>query len=327
MKRELYICLPVYNEEKHLERCLNSINNATSQLNNYFIKTILCLNGCKDNSLKIAKECIKKYPFLNIKILNSQKGKLAAQEKMLLRVPSNKIVFFIDADTEIDKNSIRIILEEIEKHKELIVVGAFPVARNYNGLNFWKRLMDRVLNIRSRHPMCEISKLSVREYHSLALTDPQKINTSQEHEIKSKIFFHGRMFALRSKKYWHRPKKNKGVVGDDSYLPDFIITNYGKNRIRIRYDAIVYFEPFTVLKNHYIAYKRIYFDLKNLKDNFPEFENTRAHSELVLDSNYIQNQNYIIRFYFFMFKIIRRIEKYLFNFSAEKNPHLIWKKN
>lgn len=323
---KVYICLPVYNEGKNLDTCIKSISDSTDLIRNQ-VKVIICLNACRDNSEEVAKICQKKYPCLNITIMKSRRGKINAQEKMLSIIPFNKIIFFIDSDTRIEQNSIKIIIEEFNKHKNLIAVGAFPMASDYNGFNIWKRLLNNTLNIRSKHPMCEISKKDVKKYHYLATIDSQKINTTQEHELNSKIFFHGRMFALSSKKYWHKPPKNKGVIGDDSYLPDYIIKNYGKNKIRIRYDAIVYFEPFTSIKKHCRAYKRIYFDLKNLKNNFPEFEEIRNDSELILDHKYIKKQKNIQKIYFWLFKIIRKMEKLIFELSNEKNPSLIWEKH
>lgn len=322
---EIYICLPVYNEEKNLDACLKSISESVSLIKNK-VRVIVCLNACCDNSEEIAKICQNKYPNLRITTMKSKRGKMNAQEKMLSIIPFNKIVFFIDSDTSIDSKSIKIIIDEFNKHKSLITVGAFPMSRDYCGFNIWKKLLSNILNIRSKHPMCEISKKDVKKYHHLAAIDPQNINTTKEHELKSKIFFHGRMFALSSKEYWHKPPINKGVIGDDSYLPDYITKNYGKNKIRIRYDALVYFEPFTSIKKHYKSYKRIYFDLKNLKKNFPEFEEIRNHSELILDPQYIKKQKNIQKIYFWLFRIVRKMEKIMFELSNEKNPSLIWKK-
>jgi len=319
----LYICLAVYNEERNLEKCLYSINQSIEEIKNP-IKTIICLNGCTDNSLSITKKCKKSFPSLDILITKSKRGKLNAQEKMVSLVPINSRIFFIDSDTEVSIDSMQILLKEMDKHKELLAIGAFPVARKYVGLNLWKKLLDNILNIRSRHPMAEISKLDVSEYHKLAKEDPQTKNTNKEHELKSKIFFHGRLFLLRSKKYWNMPPKTKEVVGDDSYLPDNIIYNYGKNRIRIRYNAIIYFEPFTLLHVHYGAYKRIYYDLKNLKSNSPEFKEIRDHSVLVLDKNYIKMQPLSVRIKFRIFSYVRNLEKFLYQLSSEKNPDNIW---
>jgi glycosyltransferase involved in cell wall biosynthesis len=324
--KSIYLCLPVYNEEDNLERCLLSINEARKKIKNR-VRTLLCLNGCSDNSLRIAERCKSSLPDLDIQIIKSKKGKLNAQEKMVSMIPSKSKILFIDSDTEISPDSIRILLTEMNKNLELIIVGAFPVARNYEGSGLWKKMLDNILNVRSRHPQAEISKLGVTEYHQLAITDPQNINTNKEHESRSKIFFHGRMFLIRSKKYWNKPGEKKKVVGDDSHLADYITYHYGKNKIRIRYDAIVYFRPFISLREHYRAYKRIYFDLKNLKDNFPEFKNIREHSVLILDKDYIRNQHLKIRLTFRVHAGVRFLERFLYSLSYEKDPNKIWKES
>jgi hypothetical protein len=165
----------------------------------------------------------------------------------------------------------------------------------------------------------------VSDYHSLAISDPQKINTNLEHESNAKIFFHGRLFCLRSKKYWSRAPSNSKVAGDDSYLPDYIICNYGKNKIRVRYDAIVYFEPYTSLTKHYKSYKRIYYDLLALKTEFPQFQEIRKKSVLCLDENYISTLDLKVRILFSVYKLVKIVEKFLFKLSNETNPKKLWK--
>ncbi|MBI2146646.1 glycosyltransferase family 2 protein [Candidatus Woesearchaeota archaeon] len=324
--KELYIAMPVYNEEKSLEKCLSSLNREVTNLG-LRVQTYLCLNGCVDNSHTIADSSKKKFPKLNIIILSSSQGKLKAQEKIVQNIPTNKVyVAFVDSDIELKKDSLKNILLELKRHKELLCVGAFPEAKKYVGVNPWKKFLDEILNIRSRYPRAEISKFDVKEYHQLAFQDPQSKNTSPEHELKSKIFFHGRLFVLRSKDYWKKPDK-ESVVGDDSYLPDYIIYNFGKNRIRIRYDSIVYFNPFVSIFNHYRAYKRIYYDLKILKDAYPKFKNIRKHSQMVLNWPYINKKGSIIIAKFLIFSLIRSFEKLFFLFSLNKEPKTIWNYN
>jgi len=326
-KDDIYICLPVHNEEKTLDKCLYSIKEAMSLVPNCVFHTFICLNGCHDKSDFVANLCKAKYSILNIEIIKSKKGKLNAQTKVVSKIPPNKKIFFIDADTEIAKDSISILLKEFKKHNTLIAVGSFPVAKYYVGTNPWRKVLDKILNIRSRHPICEISCNNVDKYHQLARKDPQNKNTNLQHELRSKIFFHGRMFAIKSKKYWNKPPVKTGVVGDDSYLPDYINYYYGPGKIRIRYDSIVYFNPFVSLIGHYNSYKRIFYDLKNLKKSFPEFKQIREDSKLMLDNNYIKNQKYKTRICFSMFSIFRKIETQIFKWSIEKDPNKIWKKS
>ncbi|OGJ13278.1 hypothetical protein A3K82_01830 [Candidatus Pacearchaeota archaeon RBG_19FT_COMBO_34_9] len=319
----LFVIIPVHNKEKTLDECVRSLNKSILGLG-YKFKTFLVINDCSDKSSEIATKCKYKYPSLNIKILNSQKGKLHAQESAIREINSNNPILFIDADIILKKDTIKILIKELKKHPHLIAIGSFPIARYYKGNNIWKSFLDKVLNIRSRYPMSEISRLNVEEYHPYVIYDPQHKNTSVNHELKSKIFFHGRTFLLRSKKYWFKPKTEK-IVGDDSYIPDYITFNYGKGRIRNRYDSIVYYNPFISLKEHFNVYKRIYFDLRNLARTYPSFEDIRNHSQLVLDWTYIRRQKFTIRLLFSLYSLVRKIERFFYKFSINQNPSKIWK--
>ncbi len=320
---KIFIIIPIHNKEQSLKACIKSLNKS-AQETKYCFNTFLILNGCLDKSLDIAIKCKHKYSLLNIKILESAKGKLNAQEAAIKKIKLDVPILFVDADIILKKDSIKILINELEKYPRLIAVGSFPIARDYQGNNIWKSFLDKVLNIRSRHPMSEISLLNVEEYHPYTIYDTQNKNTSFSHELKSKIFFHGRTFLLRSKNYWSKPKNEK-IVGDDSYIPDYIIFNYGKDRIRNRYDSIVYYTPFVSLIEHFNAYKRIYFDLENLRETYPEFRDIRNHSQLILNKSYIKKQKFSIKLLFLLYSLIRKIERFLFRFSINQNPTKIWK--
>ncbi len=324
MTRKLYFAIPVYNEENNLKRCINSLYMDTLSLD-YNLKTFICLNGCTDDSKKIALDLQKKYSSLNIKILESKKGKLNAQEKIIKNIYSKKdYIIFLDADIEIKKGCIKKLILELDKHKKIMIVGAIPIAREYMGKNLWKKLISQILNIRSKHPYWEKSKYSVKEYHPYVLSDAQHKNTNPSHELQSKIFFHGRMFALRSILVWAKPSKKSGVVGDDTFLSDNTLYKYGKGSIRNRYDAMVYYKPFTSLLYHYRVYKRVYYDLKNLGNSYPKFRKIRKLSKLEIDKNYFNNQNKKVKLVFYLYDLIRKIEKFLFKYSFEKDPAKIW---
>jgi glycosyltransferase involved in cell wall biosynthesis len=323
MKNNLFVVIPAYNEEKNLEKCVKSLVDATKNLK-HIIHTFIILNGCQDNTLKIANKCRSKYPFLNILLLKSKKGKFNAQEEAIKKINSLAPILFIDADVILKKDSIKILLNELNKHPKLLAVGAFPIANKYLGANPWKIFLDEVLNIRSKHPKIEISKLDVQEYHPYAFSDAQTKNTCSIHESKSKIFLHGRMFLLRSKKYWAKPK-HKNIVGDDAFISDNLTYFYGKGRIRVRYDALCYYLPFISLSKHYNTYKRIFYDLKKLKERFPQFKEIREHSSLVLDKEYIKKQNIYTKILFHLYSLIRKIEIQLFKYSKKTNPTELWR--
>ena len=60
MKKKLSIIVPVYNVEKYIDKCLESLVNQT--IDNYEI--IIVVDGSKDNSIEIVKKYKKLYPEL-----------------------------------------------------------------------------------------------------------------------------------------------------------------------------------------------------------------------------------------------------------------------
>lgn len=58
MEKKVTIVVPVYNAEKYIAKCLDSILNNTYKN----IEVILINDGSKDNSQKILDEYQKKYP-------------------------------------------------------------------------------------------------------------------------------------------------------------------------------------------------------------------------------------------------------------------------
>jgi glycosyltransferase involved in cell wall biosynthesis len=322
--KKLYFLIPVYNEEENLESCIHSLYKASFGTAKN-LKCFLCLNGCIDGSKEIALRLQKKYSSLNIQILECEKGKLNAQQKMLEKIKSKKsYLFFLDADIGLEPSSVNKMIEELDKHKKIMIVGAHPIARKYSGGRIWKKFLSNILNVRSGYPMVQKSRFDVSKYHPYVVSGSFNGNISPEQELQSKIFFHGRMFAVRFKDLWSRPNKNSGVVGDDTFLSDLILYKYGPGSIRIRYDAIVYYKPFISLLYHYKVYKRVHYDLKNLERFYPKFSNIRRLSKLEIDKKFLKKQALKVQLFVYSFELIRKIENFIFEFSLVRDPSKIW---
>lgn len=55
---KISIIIPVYNEERFLDKCLKSVSNNRSKENN--IEILIINDGSTDNSLEIIKEFLKR---------------------------------------------------------------------------------------------------------------------------------------------------------------------------------------------------------------------------------------------------------------------------
>ena len=90
---KISIIIPIYNVEKYLARCLDSVINQT-----YKNLEIICVNDCSpDNSTKILEEYSEKDD--RIRILNREKnGGLSAARNSGLEVATGEYIYFLDSD-------------------------------------------------------------------------------------------------------------------------------------------------------------------------------------------------------------------------------------
>ncbi|WP_297712214.1 glycosyltransferase [Clostridium sp.] len=110
-KFKVSIIIPVYNVEKYLVECLESVVNQT--LDNI---EIICINdGSTDGSLKILEDYNLKYK--NIKIINQENSGLSAARNSGIKVAKGKYLYFLDSDDYIELNSMEECFNIAEEYK------------------------------------------------------------------------------------------------------------------------------------------------------------------------------------------------------------------
>ena len=89
---EISVIIPVYNVEKYLERCLDSIINQTFEE-----IEIICVNdGSTDNSRKILEKYKKQDS--RVVIIDKKNGGLSSARNVGMKVATGKFISFIDSD-------------------------------------------------------------------------------------------------------------------------------------------------------------------------------------------------------------------------------------
>lgn len=117
--KKITLVIPVYNSEKYIGRCLDSILNQT-----YNDVDILVINdGSKDKSKEIIEEYQRKYN--NIKLINQENIGVAKTRNKAIKLAETKYIMFIDNDDYIDSNYIETYLNKIEKTEADIVIGGY----------------------------------------------------------------------------------------------------------------------------------------------------------------------------------------------------------
>jgi glycosyltransferase involved in cell wall biosynthesis len=104
------LVIPIYNVEKYLERCVNSVLNQDFPTSDYEI--ILVNDGTKDNSLAIAKKFESENG--HIKVISQDNKGLSGARNTGLKQATGKYVWFIDSDDSIVNNCLKGLYEFME---------------------------------------------------------------------------------------------------------------------------------------------------------------------------------------------------------------------
>ena len=110
------VIVPVYNVEKYLERCLDSILNQSFKEE---IEVIVVNDGSPDNSQKIIDKYQKKYK--NVKGYIKENGGLSSARNFGLTKATGEYVSFIDSDDYIDKDLYKSVSSKMNKKYDIII--------------------------------------------------------------------------------------------------------------------------------------------------------------------------------------------------------------
>lgn len=112
------VIVPVYNVEKYLEKCVNSIINQTYKN----LELILVDDGSKDNSSKICDELAKKDK--RIIVIHQENQGVSSARNTGLDICKGSFVTFIDSDDYIEKEYLSIMIEKLYKNNaDLVICG------------------------------------------------------------------------------------------------------------------------------------------------------------------------------------------------------------
>ena len=195
---KISIVIPIYNVEKYLSNCIESITNQSFQ--NY--EMILVNDGSKDSSLEI---CYKYKKNNNkIKIVNKENGGLSSARNAGIKIAKGKYIVFIDPDDEIDKNYFNTLYTIAEENNCDFVVGNYVIVPggqkvtsgyNYNTVLNGKDFILSNKNIHTRNDLCFVW----RNIYKLDIIKKNNIKFNEEVFIGEDVIFNIEFF-LKSKK-------------------------------------------------------------------------------------------------------------------------------
>lgn len=105
------VIVPVYNVEKYLDRCVNSLLNQTYKN----IEIILVNDGSKDNSGKLCDLLSKKYSI--VKVIHKENGGLSSARNAGIGIATGDYITFLDSDDWLELDTYEYCLDLMEKYK------------------------------------------------------------------------------------------------------------------------------------------------------------------------------------------------------------------
>ena len=112
---KISVIIPVYNTEKYIEKCLESLAKQTMQ----DFEVIIVNDGSTDNSKKVIKDYMKNSN-LDIKYLEKENGGLASARNYGIEHASGKYISFFDSDDYLDKDLYKNLEKYMDEDIDLI---------------------------------------------------------------------------------------------------------------------------------------------------------------------------------------------------------------
>ena len=139
MNDKISIIVPVYNVEKYLDECIQSIINQTYKN----IEIIIINDGSTDNSLSI----LRKYESIDkrIIVINQENKGLSASRNIGIKKSTGKYISLIDSDDVIHPRMVELLYKEIKKNNCDISICMFQEFTD-NFIEKNNRYNIRVLN-------------------------------------------------------------------------------------------------------------------------------------------------------------------------------------
>ena len=117
MKNKISIIVPIYNSEKYLNKCIDSLINQTEQE----LEIILINDGSTDNTEKI----IKKYKDPRIKYYKNDNHGIGYTRNFGIDKSSGEYIMFVDSDDSLSRNSCEELLKKAKSSNCDMVICDF----------------------------------------------------------------------------------------------------------------------------------------------------------------------------------------------------------
>ncbi|WIH88997.1 glycosyltransferase family 2 protein [Brachyspira pilosicoli] len=192
------VMILVYNVEKYLRDCLNSVIGQT-----YKDLEIICINdGSTDNSLSILEEYAKKDS--RIRIINKKNAGVSAGRNDGIENANGEYLFCVDSDDYIDRDYAQLLYENAKKNN-----SDFVIVSNFNSWNLDKRVTKKY---HSALPTCSMFiKMSILKENK-NLRYPLNVQPGEDAIFSHEVLMYAKNVSYEDKANYHYIKREGQVT-------------------------------------------------------------------------------------------------------------------
>jgi len=319
------VIIPVFNSEKYIEECLNSILVQT--YTNYEI--IVIDDGSTDSSHKIIERYVSKYN--KIKYFYQKNGGAAIARNLGVGMAIGKYLMFVDSDDYIAPDALTLMVNKLEHFKaDMGVIGHIKINNSNNEFKEFLYDVDDKQCYTNTEVLDLALKLKIRGYicDKLFLKDKwNNLNLTFEENRYCEDWFPVIKYILNSEKivfvnkgiYFYRQHVNSSihtsnlkVIGDYNYVVKTIIDYVQAKKVKV--NTLETFKMLTFIETIHELYlvvgenkHKIYSGLKDNRLNSWDFK-----MKNILGSQNISSKNKLViilwklRLYH-LFKLISKV--------------------
>ena len=166
------VIIPIYNTEKYLCRCIDSVLNQT--FDDYEI--LLIDDGSTDDSASICYEYAQRHN--KIKAIYSNHLGVASARNLGLKLAKGKYIMICDSDDYAEPNWIQTLYETIDKNPDSSVLCA------YSSLNIQKKSENKV----TLTDVKTTTHIDISEYYYIYINNFSDLSEDQIQYINDKIY-------------------------------------------------------------------------------------------------------------------------------------------
>ena len=254
MRPKISIIVPIYNVEKYLNRCIDSLLNQTIKE----IEIIAVNDGSTDSSYRVIKEYEKKDQ--RIKVINKLNGGVSSARNLGINIATGEFIGFVDPDDWIDNCMYESMYNEAIEHGANIVMCSYirefgshskekifnmPQKVHYSGNDIKDNIMRRLIgpiNEEISNPelldawgtvWSKLYRADLLFQHKLNFTDLKEIGTNEDSLFNIEAFYYAESFVFLNVPYYHYWRNNDSSE-TSNYKPNLMnqwFTLYSKINI------------------------------------------------------------------------------------------------